>query len=65
MQRAIVAAVNGSRICANGRWLTALGNKSFHPVMLSGQMADVSMVTVLRLGGLLLLSALVSPIYRF
>ena len=31
MQRAIVTAVNGSRICANGRWLTAIGNKSFHP----------------------------------
>ena len=31
MQRAIVTAVSGSRICTNGRWLTAIGNKSFHP----------------------------------
>lgn len=31
MQRAIVTAVSGSRICAHGRWLTAIGNKSFHP----------------------------------
>ena len=31
MQRAIVTAVSGSRICANGRWLTAIGNKTFRP----------------------------------
>ncbi|MBO6292335.1 MAG: hypothetical protein J6N51_08775 [Selenomonas sp.] len=31
MQRAIVSAVQGSRICANGRWLTAIGNKAVHP----------------------------------
>ena len=31
MQRAIVTAVRGSRICTNGRWLTAIGNKTFHP----------------------------------
>ncbi len=29
MQRAIVTAVSGSCICANGRWLTAIGNMTF------------------------------------
>lgn len=31
MQRAVVTAVSGNRICANGRWLTAIGNKAVHP----------------------------------
>lgn len=31
MQRAVATMVQGSRICANGRWLTAIGNKTFRP----------------------------------
>lgn len=65
MQRAIVTAVNGSRICTNGRWLTAIGNKSFHPGDIAWTDGRCVYGNSFEAGGLLLLSAIVSPMYRF